>query len=148
MASLRNSNSSFSSSCFFISLFKSLSALCLSPFLLYILSSSLSLLSLFFSWLFFYLICPPTLSLLFFTHAHIQIIFNFELYYWTSNQKGLISQNRTWATKMNKLPTPSSLHKILQQGLDLPFAKNWIQASRDSKGKSSGLKSDIFCISS
>lgn len=138
------------SSCFFILPFKSVPApLCIFPFVLHILSFSFPSVS--FSSL-FYLIFPPppllSLFFFFFSHAHIQIRFNFELFYWTSNQKGLTSWNRTWATKRANCSHLLPFIRFYSEDWIFLLPKSGFRPQETLRGKSSGLKSDIFCFSS
>lgn len=115
-------------------------------FLSYTFYLFLSLLSLSFPSLSFYLIfSPPTLLyFFFFTHAHIQIRF----FYWTSNQKGLTSWNRTWATKWANCSHLLPFIRFYCEDWIFLLPKTGFRPQETLRGKSSGLKSDIFCLSS
>lgn len=116
------------------------------------LTHSFSVPSVSFSSLFFYLIFPPPppfLSLFFFfSHAHIQIRFNFELFYWTSNQKGLTSWKRTWVTKRANCSHLLPFIRFYSEDWIFLLPKSGFRPQETLRGKSSGLKSDIFCFSS
>lgn len=140
-------------SCFFILPFKLVPAPLHFPFC-HAFYLFLSLLSLSFSSFSFYLIFPPpslfSLSLFFFsfTHAHIQIRFNFELFYWTCNQKGLTSWNRSWATKRANCSHLLPFIRFYSEDWIFLLPKPGFRPQETLRGKSSGLKSDIFGLSS
>lgn len=91
---------------------------------------------------------PLPLLLSFFTHAHIQIRFNFELYNWTSNQKGLTSRNRTWETKWTNCSHYIPFIRFYSEDQISHLPKTRFRPQETARGKSSGLKSYIFCFSS
>lgn len=95
---------------------------------------------------FFYLIFPPLLLFLFFTHAHIQIRFNFELCCWRSNQKGLTSRNKTWSTKWTNCSYRLPFVRFYSEDRIFHLPKTGFRPQERVRGKSSGLKSYIFCF--
>ena len=157
MVSLRNSSFIFSLQTWslpsvppvssFLPSYQSPASLPLFPFFLHILSSSLSLLSLFFFSLFFYLIFPPLLLFSFSTHEQIQVRYNFELYYWTSNQKDLLSWNRTWVPKLTSCSHVLTSARFYSEDQICDLPKTQFRPQETVSGKSTGLKSDIFCFS-
>lgn len=89
-----------------------------------------------------------SLALFFFPHAHIQIRFNFELFFWTSNQKGLTPWNRTWATKRANCSYLLPFIRFYSEDWIFLLPKTGFRPQETLRGKSSGLKSDIFYLSS